>query len=273
MILGARVTSWKRSDYYADYATGERSDSSMNESGRLTPYAGVVLDLTRDWSVYGSYTDIFQAQCATDVNGRKLDPVLGRSYELGIKGELLQRRLQLSAAAYRLLQDNVAVAVPGSHAPDGNQAYRAAKGAETRGFELEANGALTPRWNLSAGFARNLARDAQQQRLNPGIPRNTFKLFTTYRLDGLGRGITLGGGLRWQSATWSDVSFLGLSGVTRAEQPGYGVADLMVKLPLTDQLTLAANLYNVFDKKYQAISTSAYYGEARNLRVSLAMKF
>ncbi|MNV93902.1 FhuE receptor precursor [compost metagenome] len=85
--------------------------------------------------------------------------------------------------------------------------------------------------------------------------------------------MTVGGGWRWQSATWTDYSFLGVQGVGRAEQPSYGVADLMLQLPLTPQLTLSANLYNVFDKKYQAISTSAYYGEARNLRVALAMKF
>jgi outer membrane receptor for ferric coprogen and ferric-rhodotorulic acid len=207
------------------------------------------------------------------VNGRTLPPVLGRSYELGVKGELLDRRLQLSAAVYRLLQDNVAQAITGSYAPDGSQAYRAVQGAETRGFELEANGALTRDWNLYAGFARNLARDGQSQRLNPEIPRNTFKLFTTYRLAGLGRGLTVGGGARWQSSTWSDYSFLGLPGVSRAEQKSYAVADLMLQMPLTAQLTLSAHLYNVFDKKYQAISTSAYYGEARNLRVSLAMKF
>ena len=273
VIVGARVTNWKRSEYYTDYATGESSGSGRNESGKLTPYAGVVLDIARDWSLYGSYTDIFQAQSAEDVHGRTLDPVLGRSYEVGVKGELLERRLQVSAAAYRLLQDNVAQAIPGSYAPNGSQAYRAVQGAETRGFEIEANGALTRDWNLYAGFARNLARDAQQQRLSPEIPRNTFKLFTTYRLAGLGRGMTVGGGWRWQSATWTDYSFLGVQGVGRAEQPSYGVADLMLQLPLTPQLTLSANLYNVFDKKYQAISTSAYYGEARNLRVALAMKF
>lgn len=273
VILGARLTNWKHSDSYTDYATGETSGSRMAENGKLTPYVGVVLDLGRDWSLYGSYTDIFQAQSAVDVNGRTLAPVLGRSYELGVKGELLDRRLQLSAAVYRLLQDNVAQAITGSYAPDGSQAYRAVQGAETRGFELEANGALTRDWNLSAGFARNLARDGQSQRLNPEIPRNTFKLFTTYRLAGLGRGLTVGGGARWQSGTWSDYSFLGLPGVSRAEQKSYAVADLMLQMPLTAQLTLSAHLYNVFDKKYQAISTSAYYGEARNLRVSLAMKF
>lgn len=273
VIVGARLTNWKRSEYYTDYASGARSDSHMSENGRLTPYAGVVLDVARDWSLYGSYTDIFQAQNQVDVHGRTLAPVLGRSYELGVKGELLEGRMQLSAAAYRLLQDNVAQAIPGSYAPDGNQAHRAVKGAETRGFELEANGALTPNWNLYAGFARNLARDAQQQRLMPEIPRNTFKLFSTYRMAGLGRGMTVGGGWRWQSGTWSDYSFLNLPGVSRAEQKSYAVVDLMLQIPLTQQLTLSANLYNVFDKKYQAIATSSYYGEARNLRLSLGMKF
>ena len=245
----------------------------MAENGKLTPFAGLVLDVGRDWSAYASYTDIFQAQSSLDIHGKKLDPLLGRSYELGLKGELLDKRLQVGAAVYRLLQDNVAQAITGSYAPNGEQAYRAVKGAETRGFEVEMTGEIRRHWNASVGFARNIARDAERNRLNPEIPRNTLKLFTTYRLPHIGHGLTVGGGARWQSGTWSDLSFLGLPNVSRVEQKSYAVADLMVQYAINPKLTVSANLYNVFDRKYQGVSTSSYYGEARNMRVAVSMKF
>lgn len=273
VIAGARITNWKRRDSYTDFASGETSGSAMAENGKLTPFAGLVLDVGRDWSAYASYTDIFQAQSSLDIHGKKLDPLLGRSYELGLKGELLDKRLQVGAAVYRLLQDNVAQAITGSYAPNGEQAYRAVKGAETRGFEVEMTGEIRRHWNASVGFARNIARDAERNRLNPEIPRNTLKLFTTYRLPHIGHGLTVGGGARWQSGTWSDLSFLGLPNVSRVEQKSYAVADLMVQYAINPKLTVSANLYNVFDRKYQGVSTSSYYGEARNMRVAVSMKF
>jgi outer membrane receptor for ferric coprogen and ferric-rhodotorulic acid len=83
----------------------------------------------------------------------------------------------------------------------------------------------------------------------------------------------VGGGVRWQSGTWSDLSFLGLPNVSRVEQKSYAVADLMVQYAINPKLTVSANLYNVFDRKYQGVSTSSYYGEARNMRVAVSMKF
>lgn len=41
----------------------------------------------------------------------------------------------------------------------------------------------------------------------------------------------------------------------------------------TASLLEVANLYNVFGRKSQGVSTSSYYGEARNLRVAVSMKF
>lgn len=60
----------------------------------------------------------------------------------------------------------------------------------------------------------------------------------------MGHGLTVGGGARLQSGTGSDVSFLGLPGISRFEQKSYAVADLMVDYAINPRLMVSANLYN-----------------------------
>ncbi len=75
LILGARYTNWK--------SEGENDD---REHKVTTPYAGLVYDINDTYSAYASYTEIFQPQTARDRNDRYLDPVDGKSYEVGVKG-------------------------------------------------------------------------------------------------------------------------------------------------------------------------------------------
>ena len=46
-------------------------------------------------SAYASYTDIFLPQSERDANGQQIEPIVGKSYELGLKSELFDGRLKL----------------------------------------------------------------------------------------------------------------------------------------------------------------------------------
>ncbi len=72
-----------------------------------TPYAGLVFDINGTYSTYASYTEIFQPQTLKDRNGGYLDPVDGKSYEVGVKGAWFDNRLNASLAVFRIEQDNV----------------------------------------------------------------------------------------------------------------------------------------------------------------------
>lgn len=271
LILGARTTSWKDEKYNRSYATGVVSRVRRDWSNQVTPYVGAVLDLSRQWSAYASYTDIFQPQNSKDASGSYLDPLLGKAYEAGVKAELSGGRLNFAAALYRIEQDNLGVAIPGVLAPDGSQAYRAEEGTTTRGFEVELGGELMRHWQGSISFARNLSQDADGNLLNTSVPQNTLKLFSSYGMPWIGHGLTVGGGLRWQSRTWSD--FARVPGSPRVTQDGYMLVDLMARYELTPQLSASFNAYNLFDKIYQTTSSSSYYGEPRSFRLSLAYRF
>lgn len=262
LILGSRITSW------------ERMQSSVKdaryENGKVTPYAGLVYDFNKNWSGYASYTDIFKPQNNKTASGDYLDPLLGKSYEIGAKAEFFDKRLNLGLALYKIEQDNLAVSIPNVFAPDGSQAYRAVSGTSTRGFEAELSGELARNWQGSIGFSRGITVDRNKLRLNTNIPQNTFKVFTTYRLAGFGDGLTVGGGVRWQSEIYSDN--MGPAKV-RFTQAAYSVVDLMARYEISKQLTLTANLYNAFDKSYYTATGNSYYGAPRNVRVGLDMRF
>jgi len=276
LILGTRVTSWKRSQSETAYDTGTTDSSYRQETGEVTPYAGLVYDISRDWSVYGSYTNIFQPQNNMGADGHYLDPQLGNSYETGIKGALMDNRLNVSAAVYKTKQDNFAVSIPGAFAPDGSQAYRAASGTSSRGLELEVAGQLAHNWQGMAGFARNMSADADGKQLNTEVPQSTLKLFSSYRLPQFGGagagGLNVGGGLRWQNHTWSDMSYLALPGDPIIRQGSYVLADAMLQYAFNQTVGVSVNLNNLFDKRYQVNSNSSYYGEGRNIRMALTFK-
>ncbi len=270
VILGARITSWKNDKRNFDLA-GKQTDSLLqSEHDKLTPYAGIVYDVSKAWSLYAGYTSIFQPQSYADTSGNYLKPLLGNSYELGIKGSLLDDRLNVSAAAFYLKQDNLAVALPGEFAPDGSGAYEAVSGARTRGFELEVSGEILPRWQLAAGFTRSVSKDRDGGLLSTDVAQNIFKLFTTYHMPQIGNGLTIGGGVRVQSAIYKDD--LGPNG-ERFSQKGYAVVDLMARYAVTDKVSAYVNLYNLTDKKYFTGTGTAYYGTPRSVKAGLDIRY
>lgn len=272
LILGARWTNYERKgdDYQATPAY------NMKFEREFTPYAGIVYDLNDTYSAYASYTDIFQPQQKRDVDGNYLDPIVGTSTEVGVKGEFLEGRVNASAAVFRIQQDKLAQAtgsfVTGTTAEN---AYRASEGATSEGFELDVSGELAPGWNASAGYSQFKAKDASGKDVNSIYPRKLLRLFTTYRLPGAWNALTLGGGVNWEGATYTNAQNpLGV--VQKIDQNSYALVNLMARYDFSPQLSVQLNVHNVFDKTYYGMF-DAYsqftYGAPRSATLSLKYKF
>ncbi len=270
IILGARTTHWSRTESSHRYLTGVTSRTVRKETGEITPYVGVVLDLDDHWSAYASHTTIFAPQNQQTLDGAYLDPLNGNSNEVGIKGAFFGNRLNIGGAVYETREDNKAIAIPDAFAPDGSQAYYGASGTKSRGFEVEVAGQVRPGWELAASYARNTTRDRLGELMNTSVPKGIAKLYTAYRLASVGNGLTVGGGVRWQSDIYSDN--MGPARV-RYVQPAYAVVDLMARYPVTELTTLSVNLNNVLDKSYHTSVGNSYLGAPRSVRVALDVKF
>lgn len=272
VITGARLSDYKKTGsglYAAPY--------KVEVDNEVTPYAGIVYDFSQDWSAYASYTDIFQPQDAKDIEGQLLDPIVGRNAEVGIKAELLDGRLNASAAVFRIEQDNLAQEAGTIDRGNGPEVYyRAAEGATSRGFEFEVAGELATGWNASVGYSQFKATDANDVDFNTIYPRKLLRLFTTYRLPGAWSALTIGGGTSWESSTYTidPAAPAGSSG--RIEQDAVALVNLMARYEFTPKLSAQLNIDNALDETtfgmfaaYNAIT----YGPPRSVQATVRYRF
>jgi outer membrane receptor for ferric coprogen and ferric-rhodotorulic acid len=231
LIAGARVTNYQQYDL-TPYAW---SNYDFKKNGVITPYAGLVVDVHENVSLYGSYASIFKPQSAVDAQGRMLDPEEGKTYEVGAKGEFFDKRLNASIAHFWMKTDNVAE-LTGEAMPDGTSIYRSVSGVSRRGYELELSGELARGWQAQGGYVMNSSTLSSAGYL----PKNQFKLGTTYQFSGALGGLTAGVSTRWQSKTSAGV----------LEQPSFWVMDLMARYHVNRHLSVSLNVRNAFDKRY-----------------------
>ncbi len=259
LIIGARYTDWK--------SEGEGADRSHKVT---TPYAGLVFDINDTYSTYASYTEIFQPQMLKDRNGSYLDPVDGKSYEVGVKGAWFDNRLNASVAVFRIEQDNVGQSTgePVIGGTGGETAYIAARGTVSRGFEFELNGELAPGWNATFGASRYVAKDINDADINTNLPQTTLKLFTSYTPQSL-QDLTVGGGANWQNRIYYAVPAYG-----RIEQDGYALVSAFVRYRISPEFSVQANLNNLLDKKYYSqINGYGAFGDGRNGSLTFTWSF
>jgi outer membrane receptor for ferric coprogen and ferric-rhodotorulic acid len=258
----------------------------------ITPYVGAVWDFHPNASAYASYADIFKPQNLYDANDNLLEPVVGRNYEMGLKGEFLDKKLNASLAVFRVVQDNLGERDPNFPAdylpPGGNAPNRSAgKGITTRGLEAEVSGALSRGWNIGAGYTYAKSKKADGEPYDPDQPEHLLRVFTTYRFQGDLSGLTLGMGGSWNSSIsrvmQRPTGAYQANGqpVTAAHEFRQGsvlLLNAMARYQFTPQLSLTVNVDNLLDKTYFNSTANwgvplAYYGTPRRWRAALRYQF
>ncbi|APA69243.1 TonB-dependent receptor [Janthinobacterium sp. 1_2014MBL_MicDiv] len=278
LIAGAKVLRYSE-NYISDApSVNFYSASPASESRVFTPYGGLVFDIDGTHSAYASYSTIYQPQAQQDRYGKLLAPREGKTLEAGVKSGWLDGRLNTSAALYQIRQSNLAESDPGYTVPGtNNPANRAIKGAKTQGVDLEATGALTPDWNISASWSYSQTENNTGKAILTTFPRHLVKLWTTWRLPGDLHRLTVGGGVNWQSRVYSDIDAWQINSTLHWEQKAYSVASLMARYDVSDKLSATVNVANLFDKQYTASVSDWWYsgmhGPARKVALSVRYQF
>ncbi len=277
LILGGRV------DWY-DYDNRD-GEGDYKVTRNVTRYAGLIYTLDDHHSVYASYSDIFTPQSAQDTSGTPVKPIVGKNYEIGIKGEYFDGALNASLALFRVDQENRAVQIFVENCPQ-LSCYEASGEVRSQGIDFELQGALTENWQVGGGYTyarvhtlKDNANPANEnQRFDTDIPEHLFKVTTSYRFQGPLEKLRVGGTFSWQSRLYNDIDLADGSRY-RLEQGGYAVTDLMAGYQVNRNLDLQVNANNVFDRKYyNAIANSASYGgdsygNPRNLMLTAKYSF
>lgn len=276
LIAGVRYALWK-TDYFA---AGESPPDGFHYDYRKSiPYAGLIYDVTRDYSLFASYTGIFKPQNNRDITGRYLDPIDGRSFEVGIKGEHFGGRLNTAVTLFETRQNNVATGLldPGTgdpvFLPDGTQASTSIDGTRTRGFEMEVSGVLLPGWNASLGWSHYTFHDANDEPVRTFVPSTLVRTFTTWTLPGVLHRLTVGGGLDWQSSSHTTVG--APDGTTELHQASVPLLSLMGRYQVTDNVSVQLNGNNLLDRRFYVLDEfdNTYYGTPLSWSVGVSVKF
>ncbi|UBF26362.1 TonB-dependent siderophore receptor [Kovacikia minuta CCNUW1] len=181
--------------------TNKRVPGLFTEPGKttqtddaFTPRLGLLYQVSKTVSLYGSYSQSFNPGSATTAAGDVIEPERGEGYEVGIKTELLNRKLLATAAYFDITKQNVAVTDPDF------PLFSVASGEQrSRGVEFDIVGELTPGWNLIASYTytdTQVTEDSNPDLIGNqlfGVPKHSASLWTTYEiqrgnLQGLGVG-------------------------------------------------------------------------------------
>ncbi|RMQ41197.1 TonB-dependent siderophore receptor [Pseudomonas cichorii] len=259
-IAGARMLS-------ADgEGAGYGSPHNTRVHGKVTPYTGLVYDLTPQWSLYTSWTEIFKPQYVRSTSGGIILPLEGKSIEAGVKGLLLDERLTVTAAVFKTDQQNVAELT--GEIVGGQYVYRGTN-VKSRGVELGASGEVLPDLELSGGYTFVRIEDDDGDNARKYIPTHSLRGSLTYRLPGLPQA-KVGTRIQWQSATELDTN-------SNVRQEAYALVDLMASYDFDDHWSTSLNMNNVTDRKYllslYQSAGSTNYGAPRNLTASVTWKY
>ena len=277
VLVGARLSWWQ-------YEVPATPAGNYKVERQTTPYAGITYEISRQVSAYASYTEIFTPQNYKDKAGNILKPVTGKDYEAGLKGDFFGGRLTGTLALFRIDNEGKASQDTASGMPclpyyPTGYCYVDGGKQRSQGWEVELTGEVLPGLQLMSGFTNtrtkylsdNTASNVGQP-LRSIDPKHLLRVFATWRPTGsMLEGWTFGGGVSAQSDSYVR------SGALTARQGGYSVWNAMVGYKINPTWTLQANANNLFDKtyyaKYAPTGISDYYGDPRNVLVTLRAKF
>jgi iron complex outermembrane recepter protein len=190
VLLGGRLDVFKSE--YEEIVEGFATEQSGE---RLSPRVGVVYQPIESLSLFASYSQSYNPDLfSVTVEGTSVEPSVGTQYEVGIKGEFLEKKLSTTLAAYQINKTNVATTDPD------NTDFQIALGeVRSRGIELDVAGKILPGWNIIASYAYTNAEITEDTEIPVGtrfvnVPENSVSLWTSYEiqqgsLQGLGLGV------------------------------------------------------------------------------------
>lgn len=188
---------------------------------------------------------------------------------MGTKWDLLNNKLNATAAIFRTEKTNTRVAV------DANTTMNAGE-SKVDGVELGLNGNITDAWAMSFGYTyldSELVKAAYNAKANeglplPNVPKNSATLWTTYQVLPQ---VTVGGG-----ATYMDKVFGAQTSTSEKWVPSYVRYDAMARYNVNKNVDLQLNVNNLSDKRYFTKAYGSHYAteaEGRSAVLSVNFKY
>jgi iron complex outermembrane receptor protein len=265
-----------------------RQITDLNAGGAVTrgaptytPFSwriGTTYDVMEDVTLYGQYTT-----AVSPVSSILLQSIVnttyklttGRSYELGFKASVLDKRLTVTGAFYNIAQKNILTRDP-------NNPAQAIQGGEqsSQGFELSTGYAVTEQLSLTGGFSYTDAKYDSLSELIGGVridrsgkhpintPSTTLNLSALYALHDAP--VTFGAFVRGVSGFYTDTA-------NSFYVKGRTTFDATVSYQVSENAALTLRGRNLGDAFYGEYSgyptTNIYIGAPRSVELALTTSF
>lgn len=168
---------------------------STQASSAFTPRVGLIYRPIKELSFFANYSQSFNPSTATTVGGTLLKPERGEGFEVGVKTELLDRKLLATLTYFNITKNNVGVSDPNF------PLFSIAVGQQqSQGVELDVAGEVLPGWKIIGSYAytdAKVTKDTTPDNIGnrfSSVPQHSASLWTTYEiqkgdLKGLGFGV------------------------------------------------------------------------------------
>lgn len=249
----------------------------------FTYQAGITFKPVENGSIYASYATSANPVGVDAGDGSEgigaaysnLDPEESQTFEIGTKWDLLENRLNLTAAIFRTEKQNARIQLsPTTYSNIGE--------SKVDGIELGLNGKITDKWDISAGYTY-LDSEATKNGVScrgttctdqavfngnrmPNVPKNSATLWTNYQALPQ---LQLGAGATAMDKVYGDLA-------NTKYVPGYVRYDAMARYNVNKNVDLQLNLNNLSDKRYFTKAYASHYAteaEGRNAVLSLNFKY
>jgi len=255
-----------------------RANSVVNRrsASRVSPQAGVVLQLRPDVSLYTAYGQGFRSNIGADFSGTVFDPEISKSWEAGAKFQLADGALTGTVAAFALKKRNVLAADPvnaGFSLPIGR--------AASRGLEIDLSGKLPGEVDLLLSYAyvdaewRSAVLDPNfSLAIRPGdrlinIPKQSLNVQASRAWQLPAGELRLGAGLQHVGKRLGETA-------TTFMLPSHTLARLFGSLAVTESVELTAEVSNLFDETYYLNSFASLWvqpGPPRTGTIGVRVRF
>ncbi|MEH2178690.1 TonB-dependent receptor [Nostoc sp.] len=265
LLLGGRF------DLVDQRSTSDGSESQQQDDA-FTPRIGIVYQPIQPISLYANFSQSFQPNSGTRVDGSLLEPERGTQYEVGIRGEFLNSKLIANLAAYEITKSNVSAIDPDN--PD----FVISVGEQrSRGIELDVAGEILPGWNIIGSYAytdANVTEDSDVEgnlkgNILTNVPFNAASLWTTYELQtGNLKGLGFGLGIFYVGERQGDLG-------NSFKLPSYVRTDASI-FYRRDNWKLGLNFNNLFNVDYIETSfrrTDVYPGAPFTVLGTISVEF
>ena len=257
-----------RFDYVqSDVDTISSGTVEERDDHKFTSRLGLTYKATDEVSVYGNYSESFQpvySSTSSLPGGAK--PQEGTQYEVGLKYQPAGMDAMFTAALFDLTQENV------SQWNADYSVHRQVGEINSRGVELEGKMSLDDRTNMTLAYTY-LDAEIKEDVITTNIgnrpemvPEHTASAWLDHTIPEHGAfgDLTFGGGLRFVGSRYNNNANASLLG-------SHTVVDAMVNYMVTDNVSVAINATNLFDREYVSSNTfgSRFYGDGRTVLATL----